>query len=159
MITGLRQRVARGGVAMGLALALATPLAGTAAAASTAPAAPAPAAESATVIETVNRCGGTRIRHKAIKAGTRTIGYVNVYRGDGRKKCVRTYHAGPSWGKYRYTVARLWNDNYGSGTTGATVRYKGPGIRSTGIRCVNVHGYLYWNGTKHGSRINNICTS
>ncbi|MBO0608974.1 hypothetical protein [Myceligenerans salitolerans] len=168
MITELRRRVGRGGVAMLATLALTLPAAGAATAApsgattSSESAAladvAAPAAESAWSVRTVERCDGNRIRHKAIKAGSHTIGWVNVFSEGGKKKCARVAHAGASWGKYRYTVIKVWNPNYGGVTDGSTVRYKSQAVRATGLRCVNVRGKIFWNGATRTSTLKNVCT-
>jgi hypothetical protein len=165
MITKLRRRVGRGGVAMVAALALMLPAAGaaTATAATAVPASTSAAAtQSAWSMQTVNTClSSNRIRHKPIKvrAGGRTIGWVNVVRGGGKIKCAQVVHAGPSWGKPRYTEIEVWNSRYGSAGTGSTASYWSSGIQSTGIRCINVRGSIDWKGRTRAVTIRDVCTS
>ncbi|MBE1878681.1 hypothetical protein [Myceligenerans pegani] len=170
MITELRRRLGQGSVAMVAALALTMPATGTAVAATptTAPATVANAIPAETTmqaaaggwsIRTVDRCTGTRIRHKPIKAGRTTVGWVNVYRGSGKRKCARVIHAGPTWGKARDTEVIVWHTAYGMASSGGTARYKSAGILARGIGCINVRGTIYWNGKTRGKEVHRVCTS
>lgn len=140
------------------ALTLTVPTVGVAAAPPAA-ATPTTTAAAGQTLQTVATCwsGGTRIKHLAVKAGSRTVGYVNVYRYSGKGKCAQFLHAGQSKGKSRYTTIRVVTSTL-KAYSGGTTRTKSQGIRATGITCITARGTINWNGTTR-SRSVRACTS
>lgn len=140
------------------ALALAVPTVGAVATSPSAEASSTPAAARAT-LETVATCwgGGTRVRHSAVKAGSRTVGYVNVYRYSGRGKCAQFAHAGASKGRSRYTTILVKASGL-EAESGGTTTTKSQGIRATGVTCITARGTIRWSG-KTRSRTVRACTS
>nr|BFF19169.1 hypothetical protein GCM10025730_26900 [Promicromonospora thailandica] len=100
------------------------------------------------VAPAASACPGTRIVKKAIKSGTHTVAWLNVYhdRGSGRK-CAVTSHAGQSWGKWAYTKVDIWTKNGSSGVSG-DYRYRtGPAsIGGANGVCVGARGTITWAG-------------
>lgn len=139
------------------ALALAVPAVGVAAAAPAADASNAATAARAT-LQTISTCrGGTKVRHKPVKAGDRTVGYVNVHRYAGKRKCAQFVHAGPSLGKWRNTSIDVWTSTLSTGS-GGTTSHRSQGILATGISCINARGSIMWNGRKRVQTVR-VCTS
>lgn len=109
-------------------------------------------------LQTVATCrGGTKVRHKPVRAGGRTVGYVNVHRYAGKRKCAQLVHAGRSLGKWRTTSIDVWTSTLSTGSSG-TSSHRSPGILATGITCINARGTIWWNGKRRGQTVR-VCTS
>jgi hypothetical protein len=165
MITTPRKPWGRRTMALVTAMTLALPA--TAAAAAPAPAAPAsvpavaaaPASSAGQVAPTATACPGSRIVHKPIKVGRRTVAWLNVYhdRGSGTK-CAETAHTGPSWGVWAYTEVEIWTRSSSSGVSG-DYRYRtGPAsIGGANGVCVGARGIIEWRGAMRGTPVHQLC--
>jgi hypothetical protein len=133
-----------------LALPAGAAMAGTAAAApvDTAPALAAPVV-AAPAAEQADTCGGTRVRHVAIKAGGRTVAWANLYHNRSTAtKCAQVVHAGPAWGRQTTTAVTIWNGEL-SAHTGGTSRYRSGKAYIRGVNgdCVAARGAIVWGGS------------
>ncbi|MFC4629105.1 hypothetical protein ACFO6V_12735 [Promicromonospora alba] len=161
MITTPRKPWGRRTMALVTALTLALPA--TAAAAAPAPAAPAvaaaPASSAGQVGSMATACPGSRIVHKPIKVGRRTVAWLNVFhdRGSGIK-CAETAHTGPSWGRWAYTEVDIWTRS-GSSSVGGDYRYRtGPAsIGGANGVCVGARGTIEWRGAMRVTTVHQLC--
>jgi hypothetical protein len=168
MITTLRKPWGKRAMALVTALTLALPGAAAAAApASAAPASAAPAASAvrampaaaAPVAPMAAACPGNRIVHKAIKAGGRTVGWLNVFHDRGSDtKCAVTAHSGLTWGKWAYTTVDIWTRNGSVGVSG-DYRYRtGPvSMGDADGVCVGAKGGIKWGGQMRVATARMLC--
>lgn len=161
MITTPRKPWGRRTMALVTALTLALPA--TAAAAAPAPAAPAVAAapvpSAGQVASMATACPGSRIVHKPIKVGRRTVAWLNVFhdRSSGIK-CAETAHTGPSWGRWAYTEVDIWTRS-SSSSVGGDYRYRtGPAsIGGANGVCVGTRGTIEWRGAMRVTTARSLC--
>ncbi|WP_028847242.1 MULTISPECIES: hypothetical protein [Thermocrispum] len=157
MAIELRTRLRRAGAGALAAAALTLTMSPADAAAT--PTAPATEATASASLQTVSTCwsGGKRLKHFAVKAGSRTVGYVNVYRYSGKSKCAQFIHAGAAKGKARYTTIRVVAGSL-SLYNGGTTTQKSVGIKALGYTCITARGTINWSG-KTRSRSVRACSS
>lgn len=161
MITTPRKPWGRRTMALVTALTLALPA--TAAAAAPAPAAPAVAAapvpSAGQVASMATACPGSRIVHKPIKVGRRTVAWLNVFhdRSSGIK-CAETAHTGPSWGRWAYAEVDIWTRS-SSSSVGGDYRYRtGPAsIGGANGVCVGTRGTIEWRGAMRVTTARSLC--
>lgn len=163
MITALRRAWGRQAVTWVTALTVVLPVTAVA----TVPAAASPVQSTAArampaappAAPTAAACPGTRIVHKAIKAGSATVAWLNVFhdRSSGTK-CAVTAHSGRTWGKWAYTKVDVWTRN-GSSGVGGDYRYRtGPAsIGGANGVCVGAKGSIKWGGTMRVATARMLC--
>lgn len=149
MITALQRPWGKRAMALVTAFTLALP--GAAAAAVPAVAAPVSVAPvvAAPAAQAADTCGGTLVRHRAIKAGGVTVAWANLYHNRSTAtKCAQVVHAGPAWGQQTTTAVTIWNGEL-SAHTGGTSRYRSGKAYIRGVNgdCVAARGAIVWGGS------------
>lgn len=161
MITTPRKPWGRRTMALITALTLTLPA--TAAAAAPAPVGPAvvsaPASSAGQVASMATACPGSRVVHKPIKVGRRTVAWLNVFHDrDSGVKCAETEHTGPSWGRWAYTEIDIWSRD-GAASVGGDTRYRtGPAsVGGANGVCIGTRGTIEWRGAMRVTTARPLC--
>lgn len=117
----------------------------------------------------ISGCYGTRLEHLPIKAGTATVGYVDLYYSSANNgtNCVKTTSAGASVGVTKFMLAKIYRctgaagSNCSDSTGGFDQRdedkgqfqsYAGPAsVTGTSGRCISFVGLVTWGGYELGA--------
>ncbi|MFE7503792.1 hypothetical protein [Promicromonospora sp. NPDC057488] len=159
MITALRRTWGRQAVTLVTALTVALPV--TAAAAVPAAASPVQsvATQTTPAAAMATACSGNRIVHKAIKVGSATVAWLNVFhdRSSGTK-CAITSHSSRTWGKWAYTQVDIWTRSSAS-SVGGDYRYNTGPASVGGVNgvCAGAKGSIKWRGKTRVVTVHSLC--
>jgi hypothetical protein len=120
-----------------------------------------PRAADGSVSALAGPCGSSysHVGHWAIKDGTRTLAFMDVYWSSSTKRnCLVTNHASATYGKKMYTEARIRPSGYSWPSCPSSVGcdggmysyYAGPVYTPSGVnmsnKCVDFSGWIGWKG-------------